>query len=243
MSESYYIASCVFTSKYPDLSREVQRYARDRFGMKIVRCCVPRYELKHFTDMMPADYRSAWACMPDCADFLPGDTVYCLCHNCSAIVEETRPGVNILSLWELILSDDGFAYPDYRGETVTVQDCWRSRDRRGEQDAVRELLRRMNFDVRETPDNREETDFCGVSLYRPSPKRNLEMAPRRFVQNAAGKFVPRSKEEQAALMREYCRRFNGEKVAAYCHYCLEGLLLGGANARHLASLLFEREPW
>ena len=70
-------------------------------------------------------------------------------------------------------------------------------------------------------------------------KRNLELAPHRFVENAAGKFIPRTKEEQIDLMRDYCDRFHGENVVAYCHYCVEGLELGGANAKHLASLLFE----
>ena len=34
-------------------------------------------------------------------------------------------------------------------------------------------------------------------------------------------------------------RNEGEKVVSYCHYCQEGLLLGGADASHLAMLLFE----
>jgi len=243
MSESYYIASCVFTSKYPDLSRKVQRYIHERFGMQIVRCCVPKYALQQFSEKMPGDYRGTWENIPDCADFLPGDTVYSLCHNCSAILEETKPSVNIKSIWELILSDGKFVYPDYHGETVYIQDCWRAKERTEEQDAVRELLRRMNFDIRELPENREKTDFCGVSLYRPAPVRNIEMAPHRFVENAKGKFIAHSKAEQESLMKEYCERFHGEKVASYCHYCLEGLLMGGANARHLASLLFEHESW
>ncbi len=44
-------------------------------------------------------------------------------------------------------------------------------------------------------------------------------------------------------MQDYCKRFRAEKVVAYCHYCLEGLELGGANAKHLASLLFARNEW
>ncbi|MBQ6005817.1 MAG: hypothetical protein IJL14_06185 [Selenomonadaceae bacterium] len=30
-----------------------------------------------------------------------------------------------------------------------------------------------------------------------------------------------------------------EKVAAYCHYCVRGLKLGGKKTYHLAELLFE----
>lgn len=75
----------------------------------------------------------------------------------------------------------------------------------------------MNFEIQELPENRGNTDFCGVSVYRPAPKRNLELAPRRFVENAEGKFIPHTKEEQIALMQEYCKRFHIEKVVAYCH--------------------------
>lgn len=98
--------------------------------------------------------------------------------------------MNIKSLWELILFDDDFTYPNYHSQTVIVQDCWRAKDRTAEQNAVRELLRKMNFEIHELPNNRENTDFCG------------------------------------------------EKVVSYCHYCLEGLKLGGADATHLAGLLF-----
>ena len=243
MAQSYYIASCVFTTKYPELSKTIQRYIHDRYQMPIVRCCVPKYDLQRFREQMPADYRDKWESIPDCADFQPGDTVYSLCHNCSAILEESKPGVNIRSIWELILSDEDFVYPDYHGLTVAVQDCWRAKDRRAEQDAVRQLLQKMNLDVRELPENRMDTDFCGVSVYRPSPKRNLDMAPRRFVENAAGKFIPHTKEEQLARMQDYCKRLPTEKVVAYCHYCVEGLELGGADGKHLASLLFEHNSW
>lgn len=39
-------------------------------------------------------------------------------------------GATARSLWEVIDQDDAFAFPDYRGMRVTLQDCWRTRDRR-----------------------------------------------------------------------------------------------------------------
>lgn len=47
MSQSYYIASCVFTSKFPLLSKVIQQYIHDRYGMQIVCCCVPQYSLQN----------------------------------------------------------------------------------------------------------------------------------------------------------------------------------------------------
>lgn len=240
MNKEYYVASCVFTSQYPQTSRKIQQYIKDRFGMPIVRCCVPKYKRKEFTEKMPADYQEEWSSLPDSGDFQPGDTVYSLCHNCSNIIEETKPGVRVVSLWELILSDESFQYPDYGNVKATVQDCWRAQERLSEQKAVRSLLEKMNIDVVELQDNYDKTDFCGVSLYRPQPERNPKMAPLHYVEKAEGKFLPHTPEEQKSLMEEYCRQFRTDRAVCYCHYCLEGLLLGGMNAKHIADLLFPR---
>ncbi len=234
----YYIASCIFTERYPDVSDRIQKYIKNRYGMEIVRCCVPKYKLSYFEERMPDRYKESWASLPDCADFSAGDTVYALCHNCLSILEETKPQVAAKSLWELILEDDSFVFPDYKGMEITIQDCWRSKGRRNEQESVRALLAKMNINVRELKDNYDDTDFCGASLYRPSPKRNLQLAPIRYVQNAKGKFEPHTSEEQEAIMKEYCKQFETDTVVAYCHYCTEGLKLGGVNTKHIAELLF-----
>ena len=72
-----------------------------------------------------------------------------ICHNCSAIFEERHPEINLQSIWELILEDENFNYPNYHGEKITVQDCWRQKENLAEQKAVREILRRMNFEIME----------------------------------------------------------------------------------------------
>jgi hypothetical protein len=237
----YYIASCVFTSKFPALSLKIQEYVRARFGFEVVRCCVPKYKLAEFAEKMPEGMlRDSWCGLPDSGDFKAGDRVWSLCHNCNNIIDEVHEGVEARSLWELLDSDGSFVYPDLKGAKVYVQDCWRSRDRKGEQYAVRSILTRINAEILELPENREKADFCGASLYRPQPPRNPKLAPKHYVEGAAGKFVPHTPEEQERLMLEYCSRFGGEKVVCYCHYCLEGLLMGGADAVHLAELLFGR---
>ena len=235
----YYIASCVFTTRYPALSKAVADYVAARGDLSIVRCCVPNYKTEFFTEKLTEPYRAWWSALRQSAEFAPGDTVYSLCHNCTAILEEWKPGVNTRSLWELIDGDPEFALPDFGGRELFVQDCWRMRDHRAEQDAVRSLLSKMHVTVRELDDAFERTEFCGNSLYREAPPRNAKLAPVRFGEQAKGKFLPHSAEEQKALMQAYCERFGKTPVVAYCHYCVEGLLLGGANAFHLAELLFD----
>ena len=239
MGQTYYIASCIFTSKYPDLSKKVQEYIHNRFDMPIVRCCVPKFNLKYFREQMPDDYRDKWEDIPDCADFKAGDTIYSLCHNCSAILEETKPELTIKSIWELILSDEKFQYNDYHNMPITIQDCWRAYDRLEEQQAVRQLLKKMNFDVHEIEANFEKADYCGPTLYRPTPRRNLAMAPKRYVENAKGMWEPHTLEEQKELMVEHAKQYKTDKVVAYCHYCMEGFPMAEVNGMHLATLLFD----
>jgi hypothetical protein len=234
-----YVASCVFTREEPELSVKVQKYIRERYGMPIIRCCVAGYKDKEFTQSMPPWLQADWAALPQYREFTADNTMIYVCHNCTAIFEETKPEVKRLSLWELIAQDEQFPFPDYGHEKITVQDCWRSYDNRPEQDAVRVLLHKMNFDVVELPDNYEKTQFCGVSTLAPQPPRNPRLAPKRFLEGAKGKFVPHTLEQQKEAMAEYCKKIPTDKVVAYCHYCLKGLKMGGKNAVHLAALLLK----
>lgn len=240
-SNCIYVASCVFTQNYPEISMQIQKYLKQRFNMQIIRCCVPDYKIKEFEDSMPDWLRPQWKNLPSYQEFSKENTIVYVCHNCSAIFQETQPEIKLLSLWELILSDAEFPFPDYHHEEMTIQDCWRSYDNRKEQEAVRSLLLKMNIDTVELEENYEKTQFCGISLYQPSPKRNLILAPERFVKNAEGKFVPHSDEEKLKLMHDYCRKIKTERVVAYCHYCVKGLELGGKDAKHIAELLFPLE--
>ena len=101
-----------------------------------------------------------------------------------------------------------------------------------------EILKKLNFEIVELEENFERTKFCGFSLYQPQPARNAKLAPKRFVENAAGFFQEHTQEEKENLMREHCKKISTEKVVAYCHYCARGLRLGGKKTFHLAELLF-----
>lgn len=233
----YYIASCVFTEKHPTLSDKIQAYARRR-GMSVVRCCVPGYKVHEFEARMYAAYRGNWQALPHCADFGPGDAVYSICHNCLNIIEETKSAVGVFSIWEAIAADPDFDFPNFHGRQAVLQDCWRARKRPDEQEAVRSILDKMHVRWTEAPKAREQTDFCGNSLYRPQPPRNPRLAPAHYARDIAGKFESHSPEEQRAIMQDYCKVFGNAKVVCYCHYCFEGLQNGGVDGVHLAQWLF-----
>ena len=143
-----YIASCVFTRDYPELSLRIQDYLKERFGMEIIRCCAEKYKVRQFEEVMAPSVCEQWKATPHYIPFEPNTTMISICHNCTAVFQESHPDINVLSLWEFILQHDAdFHYPDYGCERMTIQDCWRQYDNQAEQAAVRELLRRMNIEV------------------------------------------------------------------------------------------------
>lgn len=236
----YYIASCLFTAQFPETSLMIQEYIKAKPGIQLVRCCIPNYRTEQNTERIAdSAAQSAWKQLPQSAVFQPDDTVISVCHNCTNIAEEWRKA-RAVSLWEVIDRDSSFPFPDYSGLNVTVQDCWRTRERKSEQEAVRSLLKKMRITYMEAEKNHGETDFCGSTLFREQPAKNSALAPKHYVEQAKGKFMPHTQEEQVSLMKEYCGRLPTKTVVCYCHYCLEGLLQGGADGRHIAHLLFPR---
>lgn len=236
---NYYIAGCVFTAKYPQLSKKIQEYVASCSDLSIVRCCVPGWKKQIYEEKMPeGELADRWKQLPQSQVFMPEDEIWSLCPNCMNISEEWRKVRKVHSLWELIDQDVHFSFPDYSGLKVTIQDCWRMRDRSATHDAVRSILSKMNIEYIELPMSREKADFCGTSLYRPQVERNPKLAPKHYKDHIDGLFLPHTEKEQMQLMQEYCKTYKTETIVCYCHYCLEGLLAGGVDGKHIAELLF-----
>lgn len=210
-----YFPSCRFTAKYPETSKEIQKYLKDSHGAAVAGCC--KAGLGAITDE---------------------DTILYICGSCAIISNESTPAANVLSLWEVLIGDADFSWPDYRGMRVGVQDCWRAFDNAGLHEAVRLMLRKMNIEVVELKDAREKSRFCGYSLYDALPARYDVWAPKRFGNAPGDLFQPRSDAEKEMLMKEHCRDIETRDVACYCIACVNGVTTGGKNGIHLAELAF-----
>ena len=235
----YYISSCMFTRQFPDISKRIRDYILSKYDIECLRCCVPNWAVKEHEENMPCGILyEEWKNMPQSEVFTQEDHTWSLCPNCINIIDEWR-GAHVHSLWELIDQDESFIFPDYSGLKVTIQDCWRLKERIEVQEAVRSILKKMNIEFVEIKKHHQETDFCGKTLYRPQIKRNYTLAPKHYKENAIGLFEEHSEEEQNELMKEHCEQYETDIVICYCHYCLEGLIAGGVDGRHLAELLFK----
>jgi len=206
-----------------------------------MRCCIVKYKVRQHEEKMPASHRDVWRSLPH---FLPeeeNEVVVSICHNCTNIYRKQHPRAKVITLWELLLQDNTLPLPDFHGEAMTVQDCWRASHNTAEQDAVRELMRRMNIHIVELPDNRDKTHFCGQSLYRAQPPRNPLICPEKYKTEAEqlGLFQPHTDEEIKQILNDYSRRYTTDRVVVYCHYCADGLKLAGKPHFHLAEMIFK----
>lgn len=67
----------------------------------------------------------------------PEDMIVNNCTMCAMILHETHGDNGCLSLYEFVLQDDDFPWVEHQGQTIVVQDCWRSRDNLAMQKAIR----------------------------------------------------------------------------------------------------------
>ena len=213
----YYFPSCKFTQLRPDTSEKVKSFMASA-GFRVVGCCRPGHKAL-----------SGWS-----------DTVVTVCETCSIIIGENRPSAKVISLYEFIDGQPDFPFPDYKGERIILQDCYRAKAKETEKAAVRSVLRKMHVEIVELTGTEEEINFDGSFLFGPMRPDNFTLAPRRFAEIKED-MQPKSPEEIKAWLQKYCQRFTTERAACYCNSCLTGLAQGlpeDKRAVHVAELLF-----
>ncbi len=139
-----FLPGCKVCARFKPQSDKLKAYLEQKEGVQTVGCC------KAF-----------------CSQAAPADTAVVICNNCAAIMEESSAVRQIEFVWNIIDNDPDFPFPDYHGERIIVQDCWRAHEKRYVQDAVRSLMRKMNIVPVELPNNYEKADFCGADLLEP----------------------------------------------------------------------------
>jgi hypothetical protein len=212
-----YFPSCKFQAAYPETAKKVTDYVTKIHGMVPTGCC--RGNLQKLSEEDIAIY---------------------ICNTCSAFCDESSKAYEVISIWEIIAEDKNFPFPDYQGEKITIQDCWRAYDKRSVQNAIRALMKKMNLQIVELDENYEKTRFCGTSVLQKPPSYYKEFAPQRFCENAPKEFFQDySKEDLITAMNTHCANIKTEKVATYCIACTNGLKSGGKKAIHLMELLFD----
>ena len=214
-----YMPSCKNPLFYPQASEKLKKYLFEKnFVNHLTGCCKP--SIKGYRNLSRED------------------DLIVLCNTCYAVVEEHEPVQSVVHVFNIIVNDPSFHFPDYGGEKITIQDCWRVTGRHDLQNSVRSLLRKMNMEPVELEESHDRSRFCGVSLFAELPQETADLAPQRFGAHEHGIFVPRLPEEQKALMVAHVAKIITPRVVSYCSACDGGLKEGGADSVALLNLLF-----
>ena len=210
-----YLPSCNFTAACPESSKKIKRYLSCKTDVMVAGCCRPAQK-----------------------SLSQGDTVLTVCLTCSAITREVSSQVKEMSFWEYALTDPDFPWPDFHGEMMTVQDCWRARNLPKLQHAVRQCMERMNLVPVEIDENYENTQFDGVWRFSDAGvKRNISIAPEYFGRIRDHGLEIIEPEEQKYRMEKWVKQYTTQRIAAYCNACLKGIQMGGARGIHLMELM------
>ena len=192
-----YFPSCNFSAASPAAAKKIRDYMEAK--MPVAECCR--------TDRLP---------------YPEGSQAIYFCQACRETLEARADGRYIMkNLFEVLVEDECFLWPDHTGLTVTVQDCWRDREHPEIFAAVRTALGKMNIEIIEMTENMEKSRFCGNLHFDGRPLLEL------------------SEEEQAVWMRKQVEKFPVETAVTYCNRCTRGIKAGGGKAVHLLELAMD----
>lgn len=168
-----------------------------------------------------------------------GDIIINNCTLCHIVLNETHPDNECSSVYEYVLKDKDFPWINHHGESITVQDCFRTRDDRTLQKAVRECLKKMNYTIVEMEENYDKTKYCGVWLHNTPAKDCIEVAPKTLHDIMENHIHLLPEKEQVKCMKEWVSHYPTNQVLVYCNGCERGMKIGEGHPIHLIELLAE----
>jgi len=139
------------------------------------------------------------------------------CSTCHEIFKTHFPDVPIISLWEML---ESLGLPESvkveKREVLAVHDACTARHESAMQESVRNILRRLGYEIEELPLSRDKTECCGYGglMFFANP----DLAKRQMRR--------RIEESQ----RDYL---------AYCAMCRDYFAFTGKRTLHLLDLIFE----
>lgn len=204
----YYFPSCQFQAAHPETSARIKTYLKQRWNADIVGCC-----------------RSSWSIQDE-------DLLITVCLSCQAILQEHFPNCTVIHVLSLFERDSEFFWPDYKGVSITVQDCVRASLQLRCQ--VRQALRKMNFIIHEP---QVQAAACGTLLMNPISERNLISAPYYFEElKKSVTLIPLQK--QLTLLQSQADAYPDRRIVTYCNSCYKAMTPFDIINMHLLDLIF-----
>ncbi len=147
-----------------------------------------------------------------------GTCIINVCAGCDRRFRDLYQGISTISLWEMLAESDGFPFPDFEQQQMSIIDACPTRDQDRVHEAIRTLLKRMNIDLIEPKNTRTKGTCCGDRFYGILP-------------------VDQVKEQ----MKKRASEMPMNDVVVYCVSCIKSMHIGGKQPRYLVDLLFGEE--
>lgn len=147
-----------------------------------------------------------------------GATIINNCSGCDRRFRSLYPGIQTLSLWEVLDQQPGLPLPQYPGLTLSVHDSCSYRPKPQVHAAVRSLLRKMGVAIVESEHSGTRSICCGDNFYGHIPL-----------------------EEVHAFQKMRAAQMPCQDVAVYCVSCVKSMTIGGKTAHHMVDLLLGEE--
>ncbi len=201
-----YYPSCNFNRAHPQTGRIVRSYFKDK--MEIAKCC-----------------------LIDQREIQDEDIGIYICQNCRTQIENK---IKTKSIWEYFDELNDFTFPNYQGQIMQIQDCYRDRNHPEVHQSVRNLLKKMNIQVLEILENKAHSTFCGTLHYETKDP-DLLQAIANYPDTKLS-HLPESLQQK--LMQEQVHKFDPNyPIICDCNRCLKGIELGGGKGVHLLDLI------
>jgi hypothetical protein len=187
---------CALMLYKPHLARKIHRFLNSHYGSVelLLTCC------RH-TPPIPPDTQ-----------------VINICPGCDRRYRENYIHPNTISLWEVLMENESFVFPDYESQQMTIIDACPTRDQDRVHNAVRALAEKMNITVVEATKSRRKSTCCGDTFYGNLPT-----------------------ERVIGKMKEKANEMPLEDIMVYCVSCSKSMFIGGKRPKYLIDLLFAED--
>ena len=137
------------------------------------------------------------------------------CVTCAASYTQQYPESDIVFFLTHLAESTDFAFPDYGGMSMSIQDTCAARKQPQALQTIRRLLQRMNIKLVEPRRSGAQAKCCGQTLYGKTELERVEQ----FMQSRA-------------------QEMPCEDVVVYCASCIMSMTVGGKRPRYILDLLY-----
>lgn len=217
-SEYVFFPGCQLAGSSPEYVEQVYGYLHGKLGDVglMLRCCGAPADWAGRTDL----FQSALADFKAQIEALGSPQLVLACSSCYQILKVNLPDIRVISLWNLF-EEHGLpqsAIQNPQSKTVSVHDPCTTRYETHIQDSVRNILRRLGYQIEELPLSRERTECCSYGGL-------MWLANRELAQAVVERRIAESRLD----------------YVTYCAVCRDLFAARGKRTLHLLDLIFGQD--